>query len=107
MYEFNLDELCDSLEYDLIYDKEELNRSNYQFRLRSVKEGWEGNHGFPPPQIKQLDDLISRRLITILKIIGDNYIQDGIPDRLLDIYLKTFAFQAYINHVLHTPEKTM
>lgn len=87
MHELALEEFCDCLEYDLLYDREEINEA--------IKES---NFG----QLKRLHGLINRRQCSILKIIGDNYTSEEVPDRLLDIYLKAFALEHVIEKLIQS-----
>ena len=93
MDEFDLNEYCDCLNYDYMYDKEEFEEIILQENYTAL------NH---------LHNKINRRQLSILKLMGENYIENGIPDRLLDIYLKIFALEAFIERFsrLHqSPEK--
>ena len=98
MDEFNLNEYCDCLEYDYIYDKEEFNTIMNSNNIDKIS------------LLKPFHNLINRRQLSILKLIGDNYIENGIPDRLLDIYFKIFALEAITEKFIHlhqSPEKIM
>ena len=89
MFDFCLDEYCDCLEYDHQYDKDELS----EILLSSNKD-----------ELNRFYKTLNRRQLSILKIIGDNYIQDGIPDRLLDIYLKCFALLSVTESFMQLPQ---
>ena len=85
MSAFCINEYCDCLECDLYYDREEFNAILLAYEAGKL------------PQIKRLNELVNKRQASILKLIGDDYIEYDIPERLLDIYLKLYALGAGID----------
>lgn len=84
---FNIEEFCDCLEYDLLYDREDL-----QYALQSNDKLL---------HLTRLHNLLNRRQFMMLKLIHDKYIENGIPDRLLDLYLDVFKLENTIEKLIH------